>query len=85
MAEITLAKKAGFCFGVNRAINIIEELVEKGERVATLGPIIHNQQVIDDLSKKGVIVVDEPSQVPEGTTLVLRTHGVTQELFYEFF
>lgn len=83
MAEITLAKKAGFCFGVNRAINIIEELVEKGERVATLGPIIHNQQVIDDLSKKGVIVVDEPSQVPEGTILVLRTHGVTQAVLKE--
>ena len=83
MAEITLAKKAGFCFGVNRAITMIEELVEKGEKVATLGPIIHNQQVIDDLARKGVIVVDEPSQVPEGTILVLRTHGVTQDVLQE--
>ncbi len=80
MAEITLAEKAGFCFGVDRAIKLIEKLVSEGKKVATLGPIIHNQQVIDELSKKGVIVVDEPSEVPEGTILVLRTHGVTKEV-----
>ncbi len=83
MAKITLAEKAGFCFGVNRAINIIEELVDKGHKVATLGPIIHNHQVIDDLSARGVCVVDEPSQVPEDAILVLRTHGVTQQVLKE--
>lgn len=80
MAEIVLAKKAGFCFGVDRAIKLIEDLVSQGKKVATLGPIIHNQQVIDDLASRGVTVVEEPSQVPEGAILVLRTHGVTKEV-----
>ena len=57
MAKITLAKKAGFCFGVDRAIRLIEDLVSQGKKVATLGPIIHNQQVIDDLTARGVVFV----------------------------
>ena len=80
MANIILAEKAGFCFGVDRAIKLIEKLVSEGKKVATLGPIIHNQQVIDDLSSRGVQVVDNPSQVDDGTILVLRTHGVTQDV-----
>ncbi len=80
MAEITLAKKAGFCFGVDRAIKLIEKLVNEGKRVATLGPIIHNQQVIEDLENRGVIVVENVADVPEDAVLVLRTHGVTKEV-----
>ena len=83
MAKITLAKKAGFCFGVDRAIRLIEDLVSQGKKVATLGPIIHNQQVIDDLTAQGVVVVEEPSQVPEGAILVLRTHGVTRDVLHQ--
>ena len=83
MAEIILAKKAGFCFGVDRAIKLIEKLVSEGKRVATLGPIIHNSQVIEDLESKGVKVVENPSQVEDGAVLVLRTHGVTQEVLAE--
>ena len=83
MAKITLAKKAGFCFGVDRAIRLIEDLVSQGKKVATLGPIIHNQQVIDDLTARGVVVVEEPSQVPEGAILVLRTHGVTRDVLHQ--
>ena len=83
MAEITLAKKAGFCFGVDRAIKLIEKLVAEGKKVATLGPIIHNQQVIEDLESRGVIVVENVSQVPEDTILVLITHGVTKEVLEE--
>ncbi len=83
MAEITLAKKAGFCFGVDRAIKLIEKLVAEGKKVATLGPIIHNQQVIEELESRGVIVVESVSQVPKDTILVLRTHGVTKEVLEE--
>lgn len=83
MTEITLAKKAGFCFGVDRAIKLIEKLVGEGKRVATLGPIIHNQQVIEDLESRGVTVVEKVSDVPENTILVLRTHGVTKEVLEE--
>ncbi len=83
MGCVRLAEKAGFCFGVDRAIKLIESLVAQGKTVATLGPIIHNQQVIDALAAKGVRVVESPSQVREGDTLVLRTHGVTRDVLCE--
>ena len=83
MTEITLAKKAGFCFGVDRAVKLIEQLVSEGKKVATLGPIIHNAQVIADLESRGVSVIENVSQVPEGAVLVLRTHGVTKEVLEE--
>ena len=83
MAEVILAKKAGFCFGVDRAIKLIEKLADEGKSVATLGPIIHNQQVIDDLASRGVKVVESPDEVEDGTILVLRTHGVTREVLSE--
>ncbi len=83
MAKITLAKKAGFCFGVDRAIKLIEKLAAEGRKVATLGPIIHNSQVIEDLESRGVKVVNSPSEVEEGAILVLRTHGVTQDVLRE--
>lgn len=80
MTKITLAKTAGFCFGVDRAIKLIEELLDENKSVATLGPIIHNESVINSLSKRGVSVVDSPREVKSGTTLVLRTHGVVKEV-----
>ncbi len=83
MAEITLAKKAGFCFGVDRAIKLIEKLVDDGRKVATLGPIIHNSQVIEDLAARGVKIVDSPYEVEDGAVLILRTHGVTQDVLQE--
>ena len=83
MAEITLAEKAGFCFGVDRAIKLIEKLISEGRKVATLGPIIHNSQVIEDLASKGVKVVESPEDVEKDAILVLRTHGVTREVLKE--
>ena len=83
MAEITLAEKAGFCFGVDRAIKLIEKLISEGRKVATLGPIIHNSQAIEDLASKGVKVVESPEDVEKDAILVLRTHGVTREVLKE--
>ena len=80
MSSVILAEKAGFCFGVDRAIKLIEKLLDEGKAVATLGPIIHNQQVIDELSVKGVKVVESPEEVDVGAVLVLRTHGVTRDV-----
>ena len=58
MAEIKTAKTAGFCFGVDRAVKLVYEELEKyGGRVATLGPIIHNRDVVEDLKKKGVRII----------------------------
>ena len=78
--KITVAKTAGFCFGVNRAVNLVYRLLEEGRRVYTLGPIIHNPQMVADLASRGVTAVEEPEEVPPGGTLVIRSHGVPQEV-----
>ncbi len=80
MSSVILGEKAGFCFGVDRAIKLIEKLLSDGKKVATLGPIIHNNRVIEDLENKGVRVVDSSEEVEAGAVLVLRTHGVTREV-----
>ncbi len=74
--KITLAKTAGFCFGVNAAVNTVYDLVNSGQRVCTLGPIIHNPQLVEELGGKGVRIVEMPSQVENGEVLVIRSHGV---------
>lgn len=78
--EIKLAKTAGFCFGVDRAVNLVYDLVDKGEKVCTLGPIIHNSQLVSDLESKGVKIIDDISQCPDGYTVVIRTHGVEKSV-----
>jgi len=80
--QITLAKTAGFCFGVNRAVNMVYELAEK-EKVCTLGPIIHNTEVVNELKEKGVMIADTPSQVPKGYKVVIRSHGVPKSIYEE--
>lgn len=77
---IKLAKTAGFCFGVDRAVNLVYDLVNKGEKVCTLGPIIHNQQLVDDLMSRGVKIIDDVSDCPDDYTLVIRTHGVEKSV-----
>ena len=74
--KITLAETAGFCFGVNRAVNTVYELLETGKKVCTLGPIIHNPQLVKELEEKGVRVVESEDEVKPQETLVIRSHGV---------
>ncbi|MBR5321284.1 MAG: bifunctional 4-hydroxy-3-methylbut-2-enyl diphosphate reductase/30S ribosomal protein S1 [Clostridia bacterium] len=78
--KITLAKTAGFCFGVNRAVNMLYDLVRNGVNVCTLGPIIHNPQVVADLESKGVNIIDDINNVTNGKKVVIRTHGVEQSI-----
>lgn len=80
---IKLAKTAGFCFGVDRAVNLVYDLVEKGEKVCTLGPIIHNSQLVSDLESRGVRIIDDISDCPDGYTVVIRTHGVEKSVIDE--
>ena len=74
--EIIVADSAGFCFGVKRAVGIAEDFAEKGIPAVTLGEIIHNPIVVDGLREKGIYPVEDISEVPEGATLILRSHGV---------
>lgn len=86
MPQIEIAKQAGACYGVERALKMVREAVAQAQsegkakaEVHTLGPLIHNPQVVAELEAQGVTVVDSPAQRP-GSTLVMRTHGVTPQV-----
>ncbi len=78
--KITLAETAGFCFGVKRAVDMVYELVNDDKKVCTLGPIIHNAQLVSDLEQRGVRVVERVEDVKDGEILVIRSHGVPEEV-----
>lgn len=81
--SIKVAKTAGFCYGVKRAVDEVYRRVNGGEKIATLGELIHNHTVIDDLEKKGVVVYDRLPAHDDGRTLVIRTHGVKKSIIDE--
>jgi len=76
---ITVAKNAGFCFGVKRAVDMVFDLTHRGEKIATLGEIIHNPQINAELSAKGVQIINTPDELQDNdTTVVIRSHGVAK-------
>ena len=79
--KVTVAKTAGFCFGVKRAVELVEQQAALGKKVYTYGPIIHNEEVTEALAKKGVQIVsgkEEWSRAEKGT-LIIRSHGVSKK------
>ncbi|MCD9188339.1 MAG: 4-hydroxy-3-methylbut-2-enyl diphosphate reductase [Pyrinomonadaceae bacterium] len=78
--KVLLADEYGFCFGVERAVEMVEESLEEGDTVRTLGPLIHNEQEMDRLGKFGVSTISEPVQIKRGETAVIRAHGVTPQV-----
>jgi len=78
--KITKAKTAGFCFGVNRAVDMTTNLAKEGKKVATMGPLIHNKQAVAALEELGVITLDS-LEAPEGYEVVLRSHGVEKPVY----
>ena len=82
--KVEVAKSAGFCFGVQRAVDSVYSEIEKGKKpIYTFGPIIHNEQVVADLETKGIKVintVDELKKLNEGT-VVIRSHGIPKEIY----
>lgn len=81
MPNITVAKAAGFCFGVDRAIKLIYDELSKNKKVCTLGPIIHNQQVVDSLAKQGVRIINDVSEANDNETVIIRSHGVSPDVY----
>ena len=80
--EIVLAKTAGFCFGVKRAVDQVYQQLQQEKKIYTYGPIIHNEEVVKDLQKKGVCIIDteeELSELKEGV-VILRSHGVPERV-----
>lgn len=74
--EIKIAKSAGFCFGVSRAVQMTRELAASGRKVATLGPLIHNPQCVAELESLGVVTASSIDDIPAGYEVVIRSHGV---------
>lgn len=81
--RVILAKTAGFCFGVDRAVNMAYELANSDARAATLGQLIHNSLVTDDLAAKGVRIISSPAEAQRGETVIIRAHGVAAEVYEE--
>lgn len=81
MSRVKVAKSAGFCFGVDRAVKMVYGELEKNTKVATLGPIIHNQDVVNDMQAKGARIINSVDELRDGETVVIRSHGVGREVY----
>ena len=81
--KVKVARTAGFCFGVKRAVDKVYQLIEQGiQPIYTLGPIIHNEEVVSDLAARGVQVIEEKDlDTLSGGTVVIRSHGVGREVY----
>ena len=71
--SVTVAKNAGFCFGVSRAVDLVEASAGEGKQVVTLGPIIHNRHVVSRFESLGVKVVNSPEEAQPGSTVIPRS------------
>lgn len=79
--EVLLADEYGFCFGVERAVEMVEEAVNEGVRpIRSVGPLIHNAQEMERLGEKGVSTIDSPEEADADTIAVIRAHGVTPQV-----
>ncbi len=81
--EVILAQNAGFCFGVQRAVEKVYEQTGLGKKIYTYGPIIHNEEVVRDLGERGVTVIESPKELEalSGGTVVIRSHGVPRSIY----
>lgn len=78
--EVIVAKSAGFCFGVDKAINTVYNELEK-EKLYTYGPLIHNKKVIEDLEQKGANIINSIDDIEQERTVIIRSHGVSKQLY----
>ena len=81
MGRVTVAETAGFCFGVDRAVKLAYETAEKYDSVYTLGPLIHNPDVVKDLENRGVKCIDSLEGITAADTVIIRSHGVGPEVY----
>lgn len=79
--EVILGKTAGFCYGVERAVNGCENAVKEFENIYCLGEIVHNRQVVLDLEKKGIKFIENIEQAPDNSKAIIRAHGINKEIY----
>ncbi len=80
--KVKIAKNSGFCFGVKRAIRMAQNAAEQNHEIVTLGPIIHNPQMVEKLAQKGISVVKNLAEI-KGRATIIRSHGVKREILQE--
>ncbi len=87
--EVRLAKYAGFCFGVKRAVDTVYEQIKNGKNIYTYGPIVHNEEVVKDLTRNGVRVLESKEELLElsenhtlPASVIIRAHGVPEEIYH---
>ena len=78
--QVLLANEYGFCFGVERAVEMVEEAIGEGDIVRALGPLIHNEQEMQRLAHEGVTTIKSPVEIGRNETAVIRAHGVTPDI-----
>ena len=81
MDKFIVAKSAGFCFGVSRSVKMADELIEQGGDCFCLGQLIHNDDVVNDLERRGLHVIDKPEELPDGGHVIIRSHGVSRDIY----
>ena len=79
--SVILAETAGFCFGVKRAVELLERCIAEGKHAVTLGPIIHNRHVVEHFNSLGVQEISDVDAIPDGCTVVIRSHGVGRSVY----
>ena len=82
MREFTVAKSAGFCFGVSRSVELAQKMLEDGAAYS-LGQIIHNDDVVSYLARRGLSVINSPEELPAGARVIVRSHGVSRKVYEE--
>ena len=83
MKRITVAKTAGFCFGVRRAVDAAFAEARSGTPACTLGELIHNPRIVEELARAGVRVIESPAENTDGRTVIIRSHGVPPQVYEE--
>ncbi len=83
MRKVILAKSAGFCYGVRRAVELAERAGKSGEHCVMLGSIIHNKHVVEHLGEQGIQQINDPAEAPEGYTVLIRSHGEGLQVYHQ--
>ncbi len=78
--KVIQAESAGFCFGVKRSVEIADKLLQENQSVASLGDLIHNEQVVHEMTERGLRVIQDPAEAKAGETVILRAHGVSEQV-----
>ena len=83
MKKLIVAKSAGFCFGVSRSVKMAEELLHSGEKCSSLGELIHNADVVNELASRGLRLIESPSEAHAGEKVLIRAHGIARSVQQE--